>query len=130
MCNNHGIYNITNNECKCSFGYVTYTKDSNKVQCNYQLRSYSVAKFISLFGGVLGADMFYLGYTMKGLFKCFFPLTVFFVVLKLNNKAIEKVYYSYYLIFTPIILVFLLWSLDLMLIISGLMDDANGFALI
>jgi hypothetical protein len=130
LCNKHGIFNNTTNECKCVQGFVTFPKDS-KIQCNYELRSYNIARYISFFGGIFGADMFYLGYFMKGLFKCFFPIGTLFLILKIqDHKIIENFVYSYYLINGPFILMFILWVLDLILILTGVMTDANGFPLI
>ncbi len=130
ICNKHGIYISTNNECKCAQGYTTHPTDS-KIQCNYELRSLQAAKYISFFSGFLGADRFYLGYSMKGLFKCFIPIGALFLILKIqNNNSIQKFVLSYYLIFSPVVLMILLWILDLFLIISGFMTDSNGFALI
>lgn len=134
LCSKHGILNDLNltsaNECKCVLGYVTFPKDS-KLQCNYELRSYNVAVYISLFAGIFGADMFYLGYFMKGLFKCFFPIGTFFLMIKIqDHKIIENFVYSNYLIIGPFILMLFLWSLDLILILGGVITDSNGFVLI
>ena len=128
-CNNRGIYNDTLNECRCLEGFTTFPKDS-RIQCNYEYRSKSVAKFISIFGGIVGADMFYLGHTMKGVFKCFVPLGLFFLILTLqNNKTIQNMNFSYYFILAPISLSLILWIMDFMMISFGILTDANGFKL-
>ncbi len=129
ICNGRGIYDANSKICNCVKEYVTYPKDSN-IQCNYELRSQSVAKFLSLFCGFLGADMFYLGFTWKGLFKCFFPLGVFFVFFQLLNYKSFKDFVSYYFVFIPIVIGALLWFIDLVMISSGLLDDSFGFPLL
>jgi hypothetical protein len=129
-CNNKGTYMKTTNDCLCVSGYETYPRDS-KIKCNYELRSYYVAKFCSLIGGVVGADMFYLGYTMKGIFKCIFPIFVLYFILKMQNNKFLRQYQSmsYYLVLLPVVIGFVFYVLDVCLIISGTMKDANGFSL-
>ena len=130
ICNDRGIYK--NKKCECSQGWETIgaDKDLPENQCNYELKSYNVARFISFFCGAIGADMFYLGYTYKGLFKCFLPIGFFVLILVLyNKKMIDDVYLRNYIFILPIIATFLFWSLDFMLIFSGIMKDSNGFSL-
>ncbi len=128
-CNNKGIYIEILNDCKCLPGYETFPKIS-KVKCNYELKVRSIALFCSIFGGIVGADMIYLGYTMKGIFKSFFPIFVTFFILRIqNNKAWLSMKISYYLSLIPIFLCLLLWLVDIIQILNGNIKDANGFNL-
>lgn len=80
-----GNINTTTNECICTESYTTYPEDS-KEKCNYQLRSDKIARFLSIFGGILGADMFYLGYNYKAIFKCVFPLLILIFIIHMNSN--------------------------------------------
>lgn len=129
FCNNKGVYNTSSGECKCVEGNITFPKDS-KLQCNYELRSYNITKFLSVFGGFFGADMFYLGYTLKGLIKTLFPIIAFFFIINLeNNKYLSNFSFKNYLILLPILLTLFLWIIDLIIILSGFSTDSNGMQL-
>lgn len=126
-CNNHGIYNEEIGQCECSDGFITFPYDSN-VKCNYQLRDYSIAKFLSLFGGYLGADQFYLGNTFKGIIKCTMPIILFVLLLHYYDR-IKQYYYSRYVITFPFIISILFYLFDLCMICMGLIKDAHGHPL-
>jgi hypothetical protein len=128
-CSGKGIYLDKLNDCKCLPGFETYPKNSN-IKCNYELRSKRIALFCSIFGGMLGADMIYLGYTMKGIFKSFFPMCVTIFLLRIqNNKAWKSIKFSYYLSMLPVVLYLFLWIADVIQILNGNIKDANGFNL-
>jgi len=124
-CSGKGIY--SNFDCFCVYGYVTFPENSDK-KCNYAQRSYYMTIFLSFFLGFLGADMFYLGYTIRGLIKCFLPIGSLFVLLFLQNMgAQDKFSNKYYSILVPFGVLIFLWAIDLILIYS---EDSNGVPLI
>jgi hypothetical protein len=89
QCNNKGLYKTEIKKCLCIDGYITFPNDSI-IQCNYQLKSDKIARFLSFFGGMVGADMFYLGYKLKGFFKCLFPTLSFFLIYYFSETEFIK----------------------------------------
>jgi len=129
-CNNKGIYIESKNECICHDGYDTFPVKSN-IKCNYELKLRSIALFCSIIGGMIGADMIYLGYSLKGIFKSLFPILVIIFFFRIqNNKSFLKIKISYHLSIIPIILWFLFWILDIIYILYGNVKDSNGFDLL
>ncbi len=126
-CNNKGIYD--GKDCICLKEYITHPRDS-KVQCNYELRSLKIAKFLSVFAGFLGFDMFYLGNNIKGIFKCFFPIIIFYIILRLQNLIKFESNSNYnYIIILPVLISFLMWIIDIIRISFGSIHDAYGYLL-
>ena len=129
-CNNKGIYIESKNECICLEGYETFPVKSN-IKCNYELKLRSIALFCSIIGGMIGADMIYLGHSLKGIFKSFFPIFVIIFFFRLqNNKTFLKIKLSYYLSIILVFLWLLLWILDIIYILYGNVKDCNGFDLL
>jgi len=126
-CNNRGVLVESSSLCKCLDEFRTIDTNS-LIQCNYEMRSLRFAKILSLLGGFLGLDMFYLGYNFKGLFKCFFPVILFLIILRIRMK-IENQLISYYFIIVPFLLSFILWIVDFLLISFGSITDSNGINL-
>lgn len=127
-CSNRGnqLKNMT--DCLCMEGYMTYPID-NKKKCNYEIKSMKLAVFLSFFLGILGADMFYLGYNLRGLLKFSLPLLFIILTLMYRNRINNtKLYYMYILI--PIGLLILSWIYDVLIISSGYMRDSNNIELI
>jgi hypothetical protein len=129
-CNNKGIYIKPKNECKCIEGYDTFPVTSN-IKCNYEIKLRSIALFCSIFGGIIGADMIYLGHSMKAIFKSFFPTFVIIFIFRIqNNKTFLKIKLSYYLSIIPIFIWLLLWAVDIIYILYGNVKDSNGINLL
>jgi hypothetical protein len=127
-CNNKGVYDKNLNECKCVNGFITFPKDS-KLKCNYELKSEKVARFLSFLGGIFGADLFYLGYTYKGIFKCLFPIIVLLTLIYINQICVKNRTLNYSIILIPLFVIVLLWGSDLIGISFGWKKDANGLPL-
>ncbi len=85
---------------------------------------------LSIFLGGVGIDMFYLGYNFRGLVKCLLPLSSFLIILSISEKKpIKNLPISYYLFLFPLALFFLIWFIDIVLILS-LPYDSRGFILV
>jgi hypothetical protein len=121
------------NGCQCTEGYTTFSisPNDNITQCNYELKSHNAALFLSLFGGLIGADRFYLGYNFKGIIKVLLPLIFFFFILHFSDSIhISSWKYKNFIIFLPLITMFLFWVIDIIFIYFGLLKDANGIELL
>jgi len=128
-CSGKGVYVNSLSDCSCIPGYDTYPQDS-EVRCNYELRTRQIALFCSIVGGIIGADMFYLGHTFRGVFKSLFPMFVMLFVLRIQNyKAIQAWRFSYYFSFLPLIILLFFWLIDFLLIFNGNIKDTNGLGL-
>ena len=123
-CNNKGIYDIKKHRCLCIDEYETI----DDIQCIYQKRSKTIATLMSIFGGALGAEQFYLGNNFKGFVKVFIPIMLLLSIMyvKMNYR---KNLPNYYLLL-PLIVMILFWIIDIVLIASGLIKDGKGFELI
>jgi hypothetical protein len=129
-CNNKGNIVALTKQCKCTEGFATFMNSPSHSQCNYELRSYYTAVCLSLFGGIFGADMYYLGHYIKGFLKSIFPISLFFLMIKIQTHfELEISVFKKYLIYFPFLIAFLLWLLDFFLILFNVMKDSAGFPL-
>lgn len=128
-CSSKGIWSLEKEACQCLEGFTTFPAQSSK-QCNYEIRSRTIAQICSFFGGVIGADFFYLGFTRQALFKCISPVIVLLlVVLTQEFKYVQNKNFTYNFIFIPFVLAFFLWVVDLIYVFSDVVIDANGVPL-
>lgn len=130
ICNAKGNFDKENKNCQCIDGFISYLNKTNEEGCNYQLKSYNVALFLSLFGGFVGADMIYLGFMFKAVIKAFLPIGLFFVILYFYDKEPLKInrHREHYVVF-PIVLGFVFWFWDVFFVLFGVIKDVNGFQL-
>ena len=84
-CNYKGNYNLTTKKCECLEDYISIPNSSN-LECNYELRSGKIALFLSIFGGIFGADRFYLGNNIKAFIKVCLPIIIFKLITLIHNR--------------------------------------------
>jgi hypothetical protein len=127
-CSNRGnqLKNMT--DCICMEGYLTYPQN-NKKKCNYEIKSMKIAVFLSFFLGLLGADMFYLGYNIRGFVKFTLPILFLTIGLIYRNRIENKKLY-YLSLIVPIVLLLFSWIYDILMISSGYLRDSNEIELI
>jgi TM2 domain-containing membrane protein YozV len=128
LCSNRGNIDKNTDECVCSDGYVTFPLDQ-PLKCNYEKKSQSIAVVLSIFGGIFGVDMFYLGYNMKGFFKCLFPILIamLFIIFReyFKGKFLQRIH-----LFFPFVVIFVMWFYDIWQFSSDNCFDSNGIAMI
>jgi TM2 domain-containing membrane protein YozV len=109
-------------------GYLTYPHNNEK-KCNYEIKSIKIAVFLSFFLGLLGADMFYLGYNIRGFVKFTLPILFLTMALIYRNRIENKLIY-YSSIIVPIGLLLFSWIFDILMISSAYIRDSNEIELI
>lgn len=127
-CNKKGIYNQDTHKCKCIENYISLEEDN--MECIYQKKSKTIAQIMSIFGGFLGAEQFYLGNNFKGFAKVFIPIITFLLIIYSKSFLKEKIDLPEYFLVIPIILLIVFWIVDILFIFFGFTKDSKGIELV
>jgi hypothetical protein len=127
ICSNRGNRLKNTTDCVCADGYVTFPKES-KYKCNYEIKSEKIAVFLSFFAGILGADMYYLGYNTRGFLKLLIPIFLISIALyyktKIQNEKLQLLS-----LLLPVALLITTWIYDILRISAGNFMDANNISI-
>jgi hypothetical protein len=113
-----------------------------QAHCVGNQRDFLTASILSILLGGLGVDRFYMGFVLTGMIKMMLGLIVTTCTLirilysfLIDTKKLEPPFRRMWLlfvfvVFTCSVLQFILWLVDVIMIMSGAISDANGCPLV
>lgn len=134
-CSNHGecVLDAQNEtmSCQCQTGYANDN-------CSYMLKSKSKAFLLSFFLGSAGADRFYLGYLVTGVFKLLMTLMLCIIICLplVCLCCMDERYHSACITCSILGFIFLFlgiwiwWLVDWLLIVTNSIPDSQGYPLL
>jgi TM2 domain-containing membrane protein YozV len=117
---------------------LPYAPKPLPAHCVGNQRDYLTASLLSILLGGLGVDRFYMGYILTGMIKMTIGLVVlslttirvvysFLVDTRKLQSPFKRMWISFvFFVFTCSTLQFILWIVDVIVIMSGAIADSNG----